>query len=50
MLKMQNISKVYRAGMVETHALREFSLEVDEGEFMRIYCFPSSVMVSDHQR
>ena len=36
MLKMQNISKVYRAGMVETHALREFSLEVDEGEFISV--------------
>ena len=29
MLSMQNISKVYRAGLVETHALREFSLEVE---------------------
>ena len=36
MLKMQNISKVYRAGLVETHALREFSLEVDEGEFISV--------------
>ena len=36
MLKMQNISKVYQAGMVETHALREFSLEVDEGEFISV--------------
>jgi len=36
MLKMQNISKVYRAGLVETHALREFSLEVEEGEFISV--------------
>jgi putative ABC transport system ATP-binding protein len=33
---MQNISKVYRAGLVETHALREFSLEVAEGEFISV--------------
>jgi putative ABC transport system ATP-binding protein len=33
---MQNISKVYRAGLVETHALREFSLEVREGEFISV--------------
>ena len=36
MLSMQNISKVYRAGLVETHALREFSLEVEEGEFVSV--------------
>lgn len=36
MLSMQNISKVYRAGTVETHALREFSLEVQEGEFISV--------------
>ena len=36
MLSMQNISKVYRAGLVETHALREFSLEVREGEFISV--------------
>ncbi len=36
MLSMQNISKVYRAGLVETHALREFSLEVAEGEFISV--------------
>jgi len=33
---MQNISKVYRTETVETHALREFSLEVDEGEFVSV--------------
>jgi putative ABC transport system ATP-binding protein len=36
MLSMQNISKVYRAGLVETHALRDFSLEVAEGEFISV--------------
>ena len=36
MLSMQNISKVYRAGLVETHALREFSLEVAEGDFVSV--------------
>lgn len=36
MLSMQNISKVYRAGQVETHALREFSLDVAEGEFVSV--------------
>ena len=36
MLSMQNISKVYRTGLVETHALREFSLEVMEGEFISV--------------
>ena len=36
MLSMQNISKVYRTETVETHALREFSLQVDEGEFVSV--------------
>ena len=36
MLSMQNISMVYRTDTVETHALREFSLEVGEGEFVAI--------------
>lgn len=36
MLNMQNISKVYRTESVETHALREFSLTVDEGEFVSV--------------
>jgi putative ABC transport system ATP-binding protein len=33
---MQNISKVYRTDTVETHALRHFSLTVDEGEFVSV--------------
>jgi putative ABC transport system ATP-binding protein len=36
MLKMQNISKVYRTESVETHALRDFSLHVEEGEFVSV--------------
>ena len=36
MLSMHNISKVYRTESVETHALREFSLFVDEGEFVSV--------------
>ena len=36
MLKMQNVSKIYRTGLVETRALRDFSLEVEAGEFVTI--------------
>ncbi len=36
MLRMRNISKVYRTDSVETHALREFSLTVGEGEFVSV--------------
>jgi len=36
MLKMQNISKVYQTDSVQTHALRDFSLEVNEGEFIAV--------------
>tara|TARA_R110000782_G_scaffold59908_9_gene124127 strand:- start:609 stop:1310 length:702 start_codon:yes stop_codon:yes gene_type:complete len=36
MLKMKSVSKTYRTDMVETHALREFSLTVDEGEFVSV--------------
>ncbi|WP_448566879.1 ABC transporter ATP-binding protein [Thalassotalea ganghwensis] len=36
MLKMNNINKVYHTDLVETHALREFSLEVKEGEFVAV--------------
>lgn len=36
MLTMQNVSMVYRTESVETHALRDFSLEVDEGEFVSV--------------
>jgi len=36
MLSMHNIAKVYRTESIETHALREFSLFVDEGEFVSV--------------
>ncbi len=36
MLKMSKVSKTYRTDIVETHALREFSLTVDEGEFVSV--------------
>ncbi|MGH8371251.1 MAG: ABC transporter ATP-binding protein [Gammaproteobacteria bacterium] len=36
MLSMQNISKIYRTDVVQTHALRNFSLEVKEGEFVAV--------------
>ncbi len=36
MLDMQNISKVYRTDLVETHALRDFHLKVDAGEFVAV--------------
>jgi putative ABC transport system ATP-binding protein len=36
MLNMTDVSKIYRTDTVETHALREFSLTVDEGEFVSV--------------
>ena len=36
MLSMHHISKVYRTDLVETHALRDFSLEVSDGEFVAV--------------
>jgi putative ABC transport system ATP-binding protein len=36
MLKMTRLSKIYRTEVVETYALRELSLEVEEGEFVAI--------------
>jgi putative ABC transport system ATP-binding protein len=33
---MSNISKVYRTDLIETHALRELELHVDEGEFVSV--------------
>jgi putative ABC transport system ATP-binding protein len=36
MLKMHNVSKVYRTDLIETHALRELSLEVGAGEFVAV--------------
>ena len=36
MLQMQNISKVFRTELIETHALRDFNLKVNEGEFVAV--------------
>jgi len=36
MLKMHDISKIYRTDLIETHALRSFSLEVAAGEFIAV--------------
>ena len=36
MLKMENVTRIYRTGLVETRALRDFSMEVEEGEFVTI--------------
>ncbi|NVB80114.1 MAG: ABC transporter ATP-binding protein [Kofleriaceae bacterium] len=36
MLKMKDVSKVFRTAMVETHALRNLDLEVREGEFVAV--------------
>jgi len=36
MLQMDKVSKIYRTEHVETHALSEFSLRVDEGEFVAV--------------
>ena len=36
MLQMTDVSKVFRTELVETHALSDFSLTIDEGEFVSI--------------
>jgi putative ABC transport system ATP-binding protein len=36
MLRMRDVSKIYRTDTVETHALRKFSLSVNEGEFVSV--------------
>jgi putative ABC transport system ATP-binding protein len=36
MLKMQDVCKTYRTDTVQTHALRGFSLEVEDGEFVSV--------------
>ncbi len=35
-LHMKNLSKIYRTALVETHALREISLDVQAGEFVAV--------------
>ena len=36
MLQMNRIKKIYRTDLIETHALEDFSLNVDKGEFVSI--------------
>ncbi|NRA72539.1 MAG: ABC transporter ATP-binding protein [Gammaproteobacteria bacterium] len=36
MLKMNNISRIYRSDTIQTHALRDFSLTVNSGEFVAV--------------
>ncbi|MDQ1834452.1 ABC transporter ATP-binding protein [Massilia scottii] len=36
MLRMSNLSKVYRTHMIETHALRGFEIDVKQGEFVTV--------------
>lgn len=36
MLKMNHVSKFYRTNLIETHALKDVNLEVQEGEFVTI--------------
>ena len=36
MLEMQSINKVFTTDLIETHALRDFSLQVKEGEFITV--------------
>jgi putative ABC transport system ATP-binding protein len=36
MIQMQNVSKVFRTDVVETHALRNLALKVEPGEFVAI--------------
>jgi putative ABC transport system ATP-binding protein len=36
MLKMVDVSKIYRTELIETHALRGVNLEINEGEFVSV--------------
>jgi putative ABC transport system ATP-binding protein len=36
MLDMQGIAKIFRTDLIETHALRNFNLKVDAGEFVAV--------------
>jgi putative ABC transport system ATP-binding protein len=36
MLSMQHVSKIFRTDLIETHALRDFSLEVEKGDFVAV--------------
>ena len=36
MLSMKHVSKIFQTDLIETHALRDFSLDVDKGEFLAV--------------
>jgi putative ABC transport system ATP-binding protein len=36
MLEMRQVTKVYRTDLLETHALREFEMDVEKGEFVAV--------------
>lgn len=36
MIAMRNVAKIYRTASVETQALRNFSLDIEEGEFVAV--------------
>ena len=36
MLKMENVSKIYRTNLIETHALRKVDLHIGAGEFVSV--------------
>lgn len=36
MLKMDNVSKIYRTELVETHALRKVDLQINSGDFVSV--------------
>ncbi len=36
MLRMENVSKIYRTDLVETHALRKVDLHIKSGEFVSV--------------
>jgi putative ABC transport system ATP-binding protein len=36
MLRMSGVTKVYRSGLLETHALSRFSIAIDAGEFVAV--------------
>ncbi len=36
MLKMKGVSKIYRTDLIETHALRDFSVEIEDGDFVAV--------------
>ena len=40
---MNNLSRIYRTDTIQTHALRDFSLDVQAGEFVAVTGPPSGL-------